>query len=263
MKRIGLFIILSFYSVLFAAGQEVPEKSAQDPCWGFSLSIEMGGMRLSGTGLDKVEQAGFGTLGRDSIVAIFSAGADYRIPDVLDAALTFSYLGGGSFYWNDLFGQTGNDFSLFGDSLAVQIEIQPLMPALKGFHPFLGAGYSLTNGLVDNIGDGFVKGRGFFLAGGLYIFNALGLYPYLPFYTDKESSFGLRISLYYRFPYKYSFRMDWDEYQSYYGGGTEYFAELRRFFENEQFLCGSLAFGVGVSLGYYPFKLEPRSLRNR
>jgi hypothetical protein len=132
--------------------------------------------------------------------------------------------------------------------LGIQAEIQPIFSFLRGFHPFIGAGYSLTNGLVDDIGDGFVAGRGPFVVGGLYILNSLGLAPYLPFYRDSRSYVGLRISVYYRFPYDYDFRMDWDESSQNYNGPVDT-SVMRSFFETTSFAMDSLSFAVELSLG--------------
>ena len=122
---------------------------------------------------------------------------------------------------------------------------------LHGFHPFPGFGYSITNGLIDDFGDGFVMGRGAFIVGGLCIFNSLGLYPYLPFSIDEDWFFGLRISAYYRFPYNYQFRLDWDEFSANYMGPAD-IDTMRAFFENT-FSAENIVIGVGISIGGVPF----------
>lgn len=255
MKRLVFIILISLAVSSILLAQPTGNDATKEPRWGFSGSIEMGGLRLSGEGFDLVRDEGYGTVGTESIIALFSAGVDYRRPEVFDLSLTFSYLAGGSFVWQNLFGDIGSEFSLFGDSLGIQVEIQPLFPWLQGFHPFIGGGWSLTNGLVDEIGEGFVRGSGPFVVGGLCIYNALGLYPYLPFSLDDESFFGLRISLYYRFPYAYSFRLDWDEFEENYFGPVDA-DTLQTFFEGHEFPSSSFAFSVGISMGYAPFPVS-------
>lgn len=248
-KALLLLVCLSVSLSAFAQKSAEPEPAVSNtPVWGFSGSLGIGGMRLSGDGLDPVREAGYGNLSKESITMQATGGVICRVPGLLDVSLLLSYLGGGSFMWEDIFGDYGSDFSLYGDSLGVQVELQPTFPFLRGFQPFIGAGCSLTNGLVDDYQDGFVAGRGPFIVGGLYVLNSLGLDPYLPFYRDEASFFGLRISVYYRFPYNYRFRMDWDEYSQNYVGPVD--ANIMRdFFENTTFTMSSLAFAVELCLG--------------
>jgi hypothetical protein len=243
-----LLTLVVCLSVVVSAGAEGGFK---DTRWGFSGSLEMGGMRVSGEGLDMVAQSGHGTIDGDSLVVLMSGGVNFRKLEAYDLALTVSYLGGGAFVWDEIFGDPYSSFLLYGDSLAVQLEVQPLFPWLSGFQPFLGAGYSLTNGLVDELKDGFVRGRGPFIVGGLYILNNFGLESILPFYTDVNHYFGIRISAYYRFPYAYDFRLDWDEFSTNYTGPADLPA-MESFFDNT-FSAGSIAIGIGLSLGYMPF----------
>ena len=251
MKNKCLVLIIFFSILVFTTAEDTDTSIKKDTSWGFSSSLEMGGMGITGDGLDSVTDNNYGTINGDSIIALFSAGLNYRKLKVYDIALVFSYTAGGSFYWEDIFGESGSNFSLKSDSLAAQVEFQPLFPQLHGFHPFIGGGYSLTNGLIDDFGDGFVQGRGPFAVGGLYILNSFGMDSILPFYTEDDSYFGIRISVYYRFPYSYNFRMNWDEYSDNYIGPVD--VNTMESFFNNSFSAESIAFSIGLSFGIMPF----------
>ena len=252
----------AFVLLVLVSGIAVAEDSGADEVfrayWGFSGSIEMAGMFLDEGALQSVYQQGYGTVGTSSGVVLFTAGVNYRRPRVVDLALSISYLGGGSFDWDDLFGDYGNSFNLYADSFAAQIEIQPLFAWLHGIHPFIGGGYAFTNGLVDDIGEGFVGGDGPFVVGGLYILNSFGLTPMLE-NGDKVYA-GIRISLYYRLPYAYGFDIDWTVVEGYYSGTSD-FSALRSFFEGASVPARGFAFGVGLGFGYAPFAASRKTIR--
>ncbi len=260
MKKIFTFFIISCICFTLFSGDKKKiqsqspseEESTRDLMhWGFFGSLEMGGMYLLGDGLKLIEDNGYGTIGKESIIVSLTGGISIRKPELFDTSLVISYAGGGSFLWDDIFGEEGNFFPLHGDSFSLQIEAQPLFPLLQGFHPFIGGGYSLTNGLIDEYGDGFVDGKGPFIVGGMYIFNSLGLSPLLPFEISKNGFFGIRISIYYRFPYKYNFKLDWEEFQENYFGPADIDA-MEAFFDNT-FQADSLMFSIGLSLGLTGF----------
>jgi hypothetical protein len=252
MKSKCLVLLLCFSVLVFTSAEDTDTSVGNNISWGFSGSIEIGGMSINGEGLNSVKDNNYGTINGDSEVVLFAAGLNYRKPRVYDLALIFSYTSGGSFMWEDIFGDLGSDFSLYSDSLAVQAEFQPLFPWLRGFHPFIGGGYSLTNGLIDNFDDGFVQGQGPFITGGLYILNTLGFDSIPLFYTWDNEFFGIKISVYYRFPYSYNFRMDWDEFSDNYIGLPEDVNAMESFFSNS-FSAESITVSIGLSLGYMPF----------
>ena len=251
MKKV--FVLLCSYIVICAQvyADDAGEDGLKKAFWGFSGSLEIGYAEISGDGLESIAAGGYGTINGGSLVMLATGGLNYRIINAFDTALYISYLGGGAFQWEDIFGDIGSDFSLYGDSLSVQVEFQPLFSWLSGFHPFIGGGYSFTNGLVDEIGDGFVRGSGPFVVAGLYILNNFGLGPFLPFYTQSNHFFGLRISAYYRFPFSYDFKLDWDAFADHYYDPTD--IDVIRSFFGETFAAGSFSIGIGLSLGYLPF----------
>ncbi|MBI9107945.1 MAG: hypothetical protein JEZ04_14445 [Spirochaetales bacterium] len=251
MKKMWIITFI-FCAFIYPAAAEATDSAEKNSHWGFSGALEIGGLWLAGQGFSSIEDAGYGSIGTESAVPVISAGMNYRMSELFDLALSLSYSGGGSFLWSELFGDTYSSFSLYADSLSVQLEIQPLFPFLQGFHPFIGGGYSIANGLIDDIGEGFVGGQGPFIVGGLYIFNSFGMDPNPILYMDETSAVGIRISAYYRFPYAYSFSLNWDELSAAYSGPAD-FETLRSFFENNTFPTQSFAVSIGLSLEYTPF----------
>ncbi len=269
MKKflIVLLICINFYTLGAEDGKKkglkrdnIDNPGAEEPSdekslrWGFSGSIEMGGMFIFGNSFDSVNSAGFGTIGRESIIAHLTAGINLRKPEFLDSALIISYAAGGSFLWEDIFGMPGSQFPLYGDVFALQLEVQPLFKFLNGFHPFIGGGYSFTNGLIDDFGDGFTKGLGPFAVAGINIFNSMGLERLFPFVVTPDAFFGLRISLYYRFPYEYEFKLDWNEFGANYAGASDV-NSIKSFFDRT-FPAESFLFSAGFSIGYTGFKFR-------
>jgi hypothetical protein len=250
-KKVFITIVLLFGCAAISIAQEGADAantklkpSASGWYWGFGGSIEAGGIYvLESAGLDAVARAGYGTLGRDSITAIFSLEGVLSRPGIVDIGLGLSYLGGGSIVWSDCFGHLGDSFCFYPDSLAVQAEVRPTFAFLGGVQPFVGGGYSLTNGLVDDVGDGFVNGWGPFVMGGLDLFSSFGMKNPVFAYQDGFF-FGLRASVTYRFPYAYGFKVDGglsDPAMSDFFGGT--------------FSATNLSFGIGLAIGAAPTPL--------
>ncbi|HCM26358.1 MAG TPA: hypothetical protein DIC34_07430 [Treponema sp.] len=262
MRRTFAAVACAFALAAAAMGQETQaQEAAQEAApgaapgaWRFGLmgTIEMGGMSVRGSGFDRIEENGYGTISGDSVVALFSGGCFFRKPEIVDVAFLFSYLAGGSFVWDGILGIQGSSFSLYGDSLAAQVEFHPLFPFLNGIRPFAGAGYSLTNGLVDEIGDGFVSGTGPFALAGLDVVSWFGK-PNALFSDDGKGFAALRLSLYYRIPYEYDFKLGWNEFSSNYSGAAP-IDDLKDFFSGS-FPAESIAFGIGLSIGFSPWVL--------
>ncbi len=249
-KVIPLLIFLVFYSFpVFSQTSETEGSKAWR--WGLVGSIEMGAAFVDETAFASVMEAGYGSIETQGMTVNLTAGADLRKPDFMAVDLLVTYMGGGSFMWTDIFGSPDESFPLMSDSWSVQIEIQPLFEFLHGFHPFIGGGYSFTNSLMDEAGDGFKGGTGPFVSGGLLIINNFGLGPGFPAYSTSQSYFGIRISANYRFPYSYGFNMDWDEYSEGYTGPSD-LSEMRSFFESESFPADCFSFSIGFSMGYMP-----------
>jgi|GEM_PF-2609268 len=244
-------LTLLLFAALPCLGQTMPgasSGSAQSWAWGLDASIEMGGMFiLDSSGFDAMARDGYGSIGRDSITALFTLGAVLSRPRIVDLCLNLSYLGGGSFVWSEMFGHPEWEFSLYSDSLGIQLEIHPTLAFLHGIEPFAGAGWSLTNGLVDEVGDGFVRGWGPYVMGGLELFNDFGLKRT---FLDRSGGtfFGLRASVYYRFPYAYSFKV---------GAFPDPSPAIVDYF-SDSFPARSLAFGIGLYIGYAGWPLGGR-----
>lgn len=259
MKNVIAVIMLCLLMAANSAAETTGATDTEDTpdnSWaylGFSGSIEIAMMRISGEGLDLVSEAGYGSISRDGFVPLLAGGVNLRKPSIFDLALSVSVIGGGSFDWNNVFGDFGNSFSLYGEALSVQLEIQPLFPFLRGFHPFIGGGYSIKYGLVDNVHEGFVKGQGPFVGGGLYMFSLFGRDSTF-FYHDDKSFAGLRLSVYYRFPYAYQFELDWSEFAADYAGMADV-NTIKSFFQDATFPSESLTISLGLCLGLMPFGL--------